>query len=148
TRVVVDEAYVLRVPDGIAPERAAPLLCAGITTYSPLRHFGVKPGDRVAVVGLGGLGHMAVKLAAAMGAEVTVLSTTESKRNDAQALGAHDFAATGDGKVFRALANRFDLILDTVSAQHDYNAYLGLLKVDGTMVLLGIPEPTTVSAFP
>ena len=147
TRITVDEAYVLRVPDGIPPERAAPLLCAGITTYSPLRHFGVGPGDRVAVVGLGGLGHMAVKIAAAMGAEVTVLSTSGSKRADAAGLGAHDFAATGDGEVFRTHARRFDLIVDTVSAGHDYNAYLGLLKVDGTMVLLGIPEaPAPVAA--
>ena len=147
TCIVVDEDYVLRIPGGIAPERAAPLLCAGITTYSPLRHFGVKPGDKVAVVGLGGLGHMAVKIAAAMGAEVTVLSTSEAKRADAKALGAHDFAATGDGAVFKTHRRRFDLVIDTVSAEHDYNAYLGLLKVDGTMVLLGIPEqPAPVAA--
>ena len=99
TRIVVDQDYVLRIPDGMPLDAAAPLLCAGITTYSPLRHFGAKPGDKVAVVGLGGLGHMAVKLAAAMGCEVTVLSTSESKREDAIALGAHDFAATGDGGV-------------------------------------------------
>ncbi|HRN62663.1 MAG TPA: NAD(P)-dependent alcohol dehydrogenase [Luteimonas sp.] len=148
TRIVVDQDYVLRIPDGMPLDAAAPLLCAGVTTYSPLRHFGVKAGDQVAVVGLGGLGHMAVKLAVAMGAEVTVLSTSESKRGDARALGAHAFAATGDGTVFQSLAERFDLILDTVSAQHDYNAYLGLLKVDGTMVLLGIPEPSPLSAFP
>jgi len=148
TRIVVDEDYVLRIPDGIPLDRAAPLLCAGITTYSPLRHFGVKAGDAVAVVGLGGLGHMAVKIAAAMGAQVTVLSTTESKRKDADALGAHDFAATGDGSVFKRLRGSFDFIIDTVSAQHDYNAYLGLLKVDGTMVLLGMPGPSPVSAAP
>src|SRR5688572_30667876 len=148
TRITVNEDYVLRIPEALPLDRAAPLLCAGITTYSPLKHFGVKPGDKVAVVGLGGLGHMAVKLAAAMGAEVTVLSTSESKRADALALGAADFAATGDGSAFAALAERFDLILDTVSAQHDYNAYLGLLKVDATMVLLGIPAPTPLSAFP
>lgn len=149
TLITVDQGYVLRIPDGIPLDRAAPLLCAGITTYSPLRHFGVKPGDRVAVVGLGGLGHMAVKLAAAMGAEVTVLSTSASKRDDALALGATDFAATGDRTVFRSHAGRFDFIIDTVSAQHDYNAYLGLLKVDGTMVLLGIPETAVpLSAFP
>ncbi len=148
TRIVVDQDYVLRIPDGLPLDAAAPLLCAGITTYSPLRHFGAKAGDKVAVVGLGGLGHMAVKLAAAMGCEVTVLSTTESKRADAKALGAHDFAATGDGGVFQSHAECFDLILDTVSAQHDYNAYLGLLKVDGTMVLLGMPEPSPVSSFP
>ena len=148
TRIVVDQDYVLRIPDGMPLDAAAPLLCAGITTYSPLRHFGAKPGDRVAVVGLGGLGHMAVKLAAAMGCEVTVLSTHESKRKDATALGAHDFAATGDGSVFQSHAERFDLIIDTVSAQHDYNAYLGLLKADGTMVLLGIPPPSPLSSFP
>lgn len=148
TRIVVDQDYVLRIPEGMPLDAAAPLLCAGITTYSPLRYFKAKAGDKVAVVGLGGLGHMAVKLAAAMGCEVTVLSTTEAKRKDAAALGARDFAATGDGQVFRSHARRFDLILDTVSAQHDYNAYLGLLKVGGTMVLLGIPEPTAISAFP
>ncbi|MCF7222288.1 NAD(P)-dependent alcohol dehydrogenase [Marilutibacter chinensis] len=147
TRITVDEAYVLRIPEGLPLDRAAPLLCAGITTYSPLKHFGIERGDKVAVVGLGGLGHMAVKIAAAMGAEVTVLSTSESKRADAAALGAHDFAATGDGEVFRTHARRFDMIVDTVSAEHDYNAYLGLLKVDGTMVLLGIPEvPAPVAA--
>ncbi len=148
TRIVVDEQYVLRIPDGIALERAAPLLCAGITTYSPLRHFGVAPGDRVAVVGLGGLGHMAVKLARAMGAEVTVLSTSEAKRADAMTLGAHAFLSTRERSMFRQHAGTFDYIVDTVSAQHDYNAYLNLLKVDGTMILLGIPEdPTPVGAF-
>ena len=147
TQITVDAGYVLRIPDSIPLDRAAPLLCAGITTYSPLKHFGVKAGDRVAVVGLGGLGHMAVKLAAAMGAHVTVLSTSESKRADALALGARDFAATRDGEVFKALAGRFDYILDTVSAEHDYNAYLNLLKLDGTMVLLGLPEaPEPVAA--
>ncbi|TDK23192.1 NAD(P)-dependent alcohol dehydrogenase [Luteimonas aestuarii] len=148
TRIVVDQDYVLRIPEGMPLDAAAPLLCAGITTYSPLRYFKAKAGDKVAVVGLGGLGHMAVKLAAAMDCEVTVLSTTEAKRKDASALGAHDFAATGDGKVFKSHAGRFDLVLDTVSARHDYNAYLGLLKVGGTMVLLGIPEPAAISAFP
>jgi len=145
TRIAVHEDYVLRIPDSLPLDRAAPLLCAGITTYSPLRHFGVKAGDRVAVVGLGGLGHMAVKIARAMGAQVTVLSTSESKRDDALALGAHEFAATrsAGGKTaeaFKALPRSFDFIIDTVSAEHDYNAYLSLLKVDGTMVLLGIPE--------
>lgn len=148
TRIVVDQDYVLRIPDGIPLDRAAPLLCAGVTTWSPLRHFGVVAGHRVAVMGLGGLGHMAVKLAVAMGAEVTVLSTSESKRADALALGAQDFATTGDGRAFKSHARQFDLILDTVSAPHDYNACLGLLKVDGTLVLLGIPEPSPLSAFP
>ncbi|HEY1141310.1 MAG TPA: NAD(P)-dependent alcohol dehydrogenase, partial [Lysobacter sp.] len=147
TQIVVDADYLLRIPDSIPLDRAAPLLCAGITTYSPLKHFGVKPGDRVAVVGLGGLGHMGVKLAAAMGAHVTVLSTSESKRSDALALGAQDFAATRDPEVFKTLAGRFDYILDTVSAEHDYNLYLNLLKLDGTMVLLGLPEaPESVAA--
>jgi uncharacterized zinc-type alcohol dehydrogenase-like protein len=147
TRITVHEDYVLRMPDGLPLDRAAPLLCAGITTYSPLRQYGVGPGSEVAVVGLGGLGHMAVKLAAAMGARVTVLSTSESKRADSLELGAHDFLATRDGGVFRSHARRFDLIVDTASAPHDYNAYLGLLKFDGTMVLLGIPEqPQPVAA--
>ncbi|MCY1042202.1 NAD(P)-dependent alcohol dehydrogenase [Corallococcus sp. bb12-1] len=149
TRITVDSKYVLRIPEGIPLERAAPLLCAGITTYSPLRHYGLKPGGKLAVVGLGGLGHMGVKLGKAMGAEVTVLSTSPSKRDDALALGATHFAATSDKKTFKALANQFDLILDTVSAPHDYNAYLGLLKLDGTMILVGVPEaPTPLAAFP
>jgi uncharacterized zinc-type alcohol dehydrogenase-like protein len=147
TRITVDQDYVLRIPDGIPLDRAAPLLCAGITTYSPLRHFGVQPGDQVGVVGLGGLGHMAVKFAVAMGAQVTVLSTSESKRADALALGAHAFAATRDPDTFKRLAGTFDFIVDSVSAPHDYNAYLGLLKVDGTMILLGVPEqPAPVAA--
>jgi uncharacterized zinc-type alcohol dehydrogenase-like protein len=109
----------------------------------------VKPGDKVAVVGLGGLGHMGVKLAKAMGAEVTVLSTSPSKRDDALALGATHFAATSDKSTFKSLRGQFNFILDTVSAPHDYNAYLGLLKLDGTMILVGVPEaPTPVAAFP
>jgi uncharacterized zinc-type alcohol dehydrogenase-like protein len=147
TRITVNEDYVLSIPAGMPLDRAAPLLCAGITTYSPLRHFGVKAGDAVAIVGLGGLGHMGVKLAKAFGAKVTVLSSSPNKRADALALGADDFVATREPDAFRANAGRFDFILDTVSAQHDYNAYLSLLKRDGTMVLVGIPDPTPVNAF-
>ena len=146
TRITVDENYVLRIPQGLPLEGAAPLLCAGITTYSPLRHFGVKAGDQVAVVGLGGLGHMGVKLAKALGAQVTVLSHSANKREDALGLGAGDFLATGDAAVFENNAGRFDFILDTVSAAHDYNAYLTLLRRDGTMVLVGLPDPVPLSA--
>ena len=148
THIVVDENYVLRVPDSIPLDRAAPLLCAGITTYSPLHHFGVKAGDKVGVVGLGGLGHMAVKIAKALGAHVTVISHSTHKKEDALKLGADDFLATADEAVFKENAARFDFILDTVSAQHDYNSYLNLLKRNGTMTLVGLPEPTPLSAGP
>src|SRR6266850_5230727 len=147
TRITVDENYVLRMPERIPLERAAPLLCAGITTYSPLRQFGVKAGDNVAVVGLGGLGHMAVKLAKAMGAKVTVLSHSPAKRQDALRLGADDFVVTRH-ETFERNAGRFDFILDTISVQHDYNAYLNLLRRDGTMVLVGFPDPTPLAAAP
>jgi uncharacterized zinc-type alcohol dehydrogenase-like protein len=143
TQIVVDERYVLRVPAGLDPAAAAPLLCAGITTYSPLRQYDCKPGDRVGVVGLGGLGHMAVKLAASMGAGVTVLSTSEAKAADARRLGATDFAVTKDRSTFDRLARRLDLIIDTVSAPHDYDAYLRLLRPRGTMVVVGIPPSAT-----
>ncbi len=138
TQIVVDERFVLRIPEGLDPAAAAPLLCAGITTYSPLRQWGCKPGDRVGVVGLGGLGHMAVKLAASMGAEVTVLSTSEAKEADARRLGATDFVVT-KGNALGRLARKLDLIIDTVSAPHDYNALLGLLRPRGAMVLVGAP---------
>ncbi|MGH7858819.1 MAG: NAD(P)-dependent alcohol dehydrogenase, partial [Candidatus Binatia bacterium] len=147
-RITVDESYVLRIPEGIPLERAAPLLCAGITTYSPLRHFGAENGDEVGVVGLGGLGHMGVKFAKALGATVTVLSHSPGKREDALALGADDFIATVDAGAFKRNAGRFDFILDAVSARHDYGAYLDLLRRDGTMVLVGVPEPTPLSAGP
>jgi uncharacterized zinc-type alcohol dehydrogenase-like protein len=148
-RIVVDERFTLKLSPKLDLARAAPLLCAGITTYSPLRHWKTKKGDRVGVVGLGGLGHMAVKLAVAMGAEVTLLSHSESKRADAGRLGAHEFALTSDEAVFRKLAGRFDLILDTASAPHDLNGYLGLLRVDGALVLVGVPPaPTPIQAFP
>ncbi len=147
TSVVVAERFVLKVPAGLDPAAAAPLLCAGITTYSPLRQHGCKPGDRVAVVGLGGLGHMAVKLAASMGAEVTLLSTSRSKEADARRLGAHAFEVTRDDATFTKLGKRFDLIVDTVSAEHDYNKFLGLLRPRGTMVVVGVPPtPSTVAA--
>jgi alcohol dehydrogenase (NADP+) len=147
-RIVVDERFVLRVQPGHDLSGVAPLLCAGITTYSPLRHWKVKQGSRVGVVGLGGLGHMAVKLAAAMGAEVTMLSTSRRKEADARRLGAHGFGLTSDEETFRKLTNRFDLVLDTISAPHDYDKYLGMVKVDGTMVLLGVPpQRTPVHAF-
>jgi uncharacterized zinc-type alcohol dehydrogenase-like protein len=148
TRVVVDQRFVLRIPAGLDPAAAAPLLCAGITTWSPLRQWSCKAGDRVGVVGLGGLGHMAVKLAASMGAEVTVLSTSRAKEADARRLGAHAFESTQEKGVFKRLAGRFDLLIDTISAPHDYNKYLSTLRPRGAMVLLGVPpEPTPVAAF-
>jgi len=148
TGVVVDEAFVLKVPENLDPAGAAPLLCAGITTFSPLCQWNCKRGDKVGVVGLGGLGHMAVKLAAAMGAEVTMLSTSRAKEADAKKLGATGFALTSDPTTFEKLAGTFDLIVNTISAPHDYNQYLGLLKVQGTMVLVGAPpQPIPVSAF-
>jgi alcohol dehydrogenase (NADP+) len=147
-RVVVAERFVLKIPAGLDPAAAAPLLCAGITTYSPLAQWKCKKGDRVGVVGLGGLGHMAVKLAAAMGAEVTVFSTSRAKEADARRLGAHAFAETRDPAIFATLAKRFDLVLDTASAQHDYNLYLGLLRPHGVMVVVGVPpQPAPVNAF-
>jgi uncharacterized zinc-type alcohol dehydrogenase-like protein len=146
TRITVDEAYAHQIPKSLPLERAAPLLCAGITTYSPLRHFGAKSGDQIAVVGLGGLGHMAVKFAKAMGTKVAVVSHSPSKRDDALRLGADDFIATTDPNAFKSNAMRFDFVLDTVSARHDLNAYLTTLKLDGTMVLVGLPEPMLLKA--
>ena len=148
TSVTVDSSFALRIPKGLEPAGTAPLLCAGITTYSPLRQWNCKKGDRVAVAGLGGLGHMAVKLAAAMGAEVTVLSTSPSKKADAQRLGAADFALTTDAATLKKLQGRFDIIINTVSAPNDYNRLLSWLKPYGTMVLLGVPpEPTPLAAI-
>jgi uncharacterized zinc-type alcohol dehydrogenase-like protein len=148
TRIVVAEQFVLKIPAGLDPAAAAPLLCAGITTYSPLRQYNCRPGSRVAVVGLGGLGHMAIKLAVAMGAEVTVLSTSRSKEGDSRKLGATGFAVTTDPGAFAKLANRFDLIIDTVSAWHDYNLYLGTLRANGTLALVGAPpKAAEVAAF-
>lgn len=147
--IVVDENYVLRIPDSLALDAAAPLLCAGITTYSPLRHWKVGPDTRLGVIGLGGLGHMAVKLGAAMGAEVTVLSQSLKKMEDGLRLGAKHYHATDDREVFKKLRNSFDIILNTVSADLDLRRYLGLLDLDGVLVELGLPEnPLVVPAFP
>ncbi|MBW8792327.1 MAG: NAD(P)-dependent alcohol dehydrogenase [Streptomyces sp.] len=139
-KIVVDENYVVRIPDGLPLDVAAPLLCAGITTYSPLKHWNAGPGKKVAVVGLGGLGHMGVKIAAALGAEVTVLSQSLRKKDDGLKLGATHYYATSDPKTFEDLKGTFDIILNTVSAPLDFDAYLSLLKTDGAMVNVGIPE--------
>jgi uncharacterized zinc-type alcohol dehydrogenase-like protein len=140
--IIVDESFVLRLPDGLDPAAAAPLLCAGITTYSPLRRWRVRAGQKVGVVGLGGLGHMAVKLARAMGAQVVLFTTSPHKREDALALGAHEVVVSRDREAMKAHRNTFDFILDTVAAPHDLDAYLVLLARDGTMVLVGAPaEP-------
>ncbi|MFJ4048968.1 MULTISPECIES: NAD(P)-dependent alcohol dehydrogenase [Pseudomonas] len=137
TNLVVRQEFLLRVPTSLELSRVAPLLCAGITTYSPLRTFNVGPGSRVGVVGLGGLGHMAVKLAVSMGADVTVISRTTDKQADASALGAHHFLASSDEASMQQAASRFDLIIDTVPVQHDVMPYLPLLDVDGTLVIVG-----------
>jgi uncharacterized zinc-type alcohol dehydrogenase-like protein len=147
--IVVDENYVLRVPDSIPLDAAAPLLCAGITLYSPLEHWNAGPGKRVAIIGLGGLGHMGVKLAAAMGAEVAVLSRSLKKMEDGLRLGASEYYATSDPHTFTELAGSFDLIVNTVSANLDLGTYLNLLRVDGTLVEVGLPEqPMVVPAMP
>ncbi|MEI7545728.1 MAG: NAD(P)-dependent alcohol dehydrogenase [Mycobacteriaceae bacterium] len=146
--IVVDENYVLRIPAALPLDAAAPLLCAGITTYSPLRHWKVGPETRVGVIGLGGLGHMGVKLAAAMGAEVTVLSQSLKKMEDGLRLGAKHYYATSDRDTFKNLRNSFDIILNTVSADLDLRRFLGLLDLDGVFVELGAPEnPMVVPAF-
>lgn len=148
TQIVVDEHYALKISDSENLAAVAPLLCAGITTYSPLKRFGVRSGQKVGIVGLGGLGHMGVKFAAAMGAEVTVFSTSPSKETDARALGAHNFVVTKDPENMKPLAGQYDFILDCVSAPHDFNVYLRLLKYQGAMVLVGIPDkPAEVQAF-
>src|SRR5262249_24733274 len=138
--IVVDEAFVLRVPEKLGPAAAAPLLCAGITTYSPLRHWNVGRGQRVGVVGLGGLGHVAVELAHAFGAHVVLFTTSPGKVEDGRRLGADEVVVSREAATMEKLANSFDFILDTVSARHDLNAYLDLLRRDGTMTLLGAPE--------
>jgi alcohol dehydrogenase (NADP+) len=146
--VVVDEAYVLRVPNKLDPAGAAPLLCAGITTYSPLRHWNVGKGQKVGIVGLGGLGHMGVKFAHAFGAHVVLFTTSPNKTADARRLGADEVVVSKNEAEMQKHAGSFDFILDTVSADHDLNAYLQLLKLDGTMTLVGAPEkPAAVAAF-
>ncbi len=146
--IVVDEAFVLRIPNNLDPAGAAPLLCAGITTYSPIRRWGDIKGKKVGVVGLGGLGHMGVKFARAFGAHVVVFTTSPGKKEDALRLGAHDVIVSTDAEEMRRHAGSFDFILDTISADHDINAYVGMLGIDGTITLVGAPEkPLPVSAF-
>ncbi|MGB3909141.1 MAG: NAD(P)-dependent alcohol dehydrogenase [Pseudolysinimonas sp.] len=148
THIVVDQDFVLRIPEAIDLAVAAPLLCAGITTYSPLKHWNAAPGRKIAVVGMGGLGHMAVKIAHALGADVTVLSQTLSKEADGRAFGATRYFATSDPATFAELKNEFDLIVNTVSAEIDMRAYLSLLRLDGVLVNVGAPpEPLPVPVF-
>lgn len=146
--LVVDEAYVLRVPNALDPPGTAPLLCAGITTYSPMRHWKVGKGQKVGIVGLGGLGHMGLKFAKAFGARVVLFTTSANKASDAVRLGADEVVLSSDGAALQKNANSFDFILDAVSAEHDLNTYLQLLKLDGVMTLVGAPEkPSPVSSF-
>ncbi len=148
TQIVVKENYALKISDTENLAAVAPLLCAGITTYSPLRKFKVGAGQKVGIVGLGGLGHMGVKFAVAMGADVTVFSTSPSKEADAKKLGAHHFVVSKDAENMKSLGGQFDFILDCVSAEHDLSVYLNLLKLNGTMVLVGVPEkPAPIHAF-
>lgn len=139
-KIVVDENYVLSIPDNLPLDKAAPLLCAGVTLYSPLMHWKAGPGKKVAIIGLGGIGHMGVKLAHALGAEVTVLSHSLKKQEDGKKLGADHFYATSDPTTFEKLKGYFDLMINTVSAELDWNKYLDLLALDGAMVVVGIPE--------
>lgn len=148
TSITVDEDYILHISDKLELSGVAPLLCAGITTYSPLRYLKVGKGHKVGVLGLGGLGHMAVKFAVSFGADVTMLSHSPSKEADAKKLGAHHFALTSDAATMDSLANKFDFILNTVSAKHDYNAYLNLLNTNGTMIIVGVPTaPAEIPAI-
>ncbi|CAH1210381.1 MULTISPECIES: NAD(P)-dependent alcohol dehydrogenase [Paenibacillus] len=147
-KIVVKEGFVVRIPDSLGLDVASPLLCAGITTYSPLKHWNAGPGKKVAIVGMGGLGHMAIQYAHALGAEVTVLSRSMDKKDEALRFGADHYYATGDAETFKTLAGRFDLILNTVSANLNVDAYLSLLRIDGTMVNVGAPaEPNQFSVF-
>ncbi|MGW2304598.1 NAD(P)-dependent alcohol dehydrogenase [Streptomyces sp. NPDC001809] len=148
SHIVVDENYTLRIPEGIDLDEAAPLLCAGITLYSPLAHWQAGPGKKVAIVGLGGLGHMGVKIAHALGAEVTVLSQSLKKQEDGLKLGADHYYATSDPATFTELAGTFDLVISTVSAPLDFNAYLSLVRTEGALVNVGAPEePVSLSLF-
>jgi uncharacterized zinc-type alcohol dehydrogenase-like protein len=148
SHIIVDEAFVLRIPDALDLDVAAPLLCAGITLYSPLRHWAAGPGKKVAIVGFGGLGHMGVKIAAALGAEVTVFSQTLAKRDDGLAFGATNYIATRDMSVLKPLAKSFDLVVSTISASWSIDRYLQLLRLNGTLVNVGAPpEPMSVGAY-
>ncbi len=148
SKIVVDEQYTLHISSNLQLERVGPLLCAGITTYSPIMHWNIGNGHKVGVLGLGGLGHMAVKFAVSLGSEVTVLSSSKNKEADAKKLGAHHFAHTGNEATMKSLRSHFDFIIDTVSAQHDLNLYLGLLKRDGTHIVVGVPPaPEPVHHF-
>ena len=148
SHITVKDNFVLKIKKGLPLDRVAPLLCAGITTYSPLKRYKTKKGTKVGVVGLGGLGHMAVKIAKAMGAEVTVFSTSTNKEKDAKKLGAKNFIVTTDPKNFAPMAGKLDLIIDTVSAKHDFSLYMSTLKMDATHVLVGAaPEPSQISAM-
>lgn len=147
--IVVNENYVLRIPDTLPLDKAAPLLCAGITLYSPLMHWKAGPGKKIALMGLGGLGHMGVKIARALGAEVTVLSHSDKKREDALKMGAHHFISTRDKKIFAQHAQTFDLIINTVAADINMGDYFNLLKRDATLVVVGLPEkPLSIHPFP
>ncbi|MGL4305630.1 MAG: NAD(P)-dependent alcohol dehydrogenase [Mycobacteriaceae bacterium] len=148
TSIVVTEKFVVSIPDGLKLDEAAPLLCAGITLYSPLKHWGAGPGKKVAIIGMGGLGHVGVKIAHALGAEVTVLSQTLSKQEDGKRLGAEHYFATSDRATFNTLSGKFDLILNTVSAKLNMDKYMSLLAVNGTLVILGLPsEPIEIRGF-
>jgi uncharacterized zinc-type alcohol dehydrogenase-like protein len=146
--IVADQDFVLRISDKLPLQNVAPLLCAGITTYSPLKYWKVGKGHKMAVLGLGGLGHMAVKFGVSFGAEVTMLSSSPSKKEDARKLGAHNFVLTSDPEQLRAIQGSFDFIIDTVSAPHDYNQYLGLLRTNGVLICVGAPPaPAQIFAF-
>lgn len=146
--IVADQSFVLRISDKLPLQNIAPLLCAGITTYSPLRHWNVGKGHKLGVLGLGGLGHMAVKFGVSFGAEVTMLSSSPSKQDDARKLGAHKFVLTSDPEQLKSVQGSFDFIIDTVSAPHDYNQYLGLLRTNGVLICVGAPPaPAQIYAF-